>query len=371
MKVALLVTDLGLTGTPKYVELLALALPTVGEVQTEVICYQPPLDRLNALEAQGIYVHVLFPEGSRHSRGECIRRLRKLLNAIKPDCVHTNLWKYNLVTSWVLYSLRIPEVTTWHYYMGKIDFLNGNILKHPPTDLLAAHFQQVAGAHFIAIGDHIRRPGILKHNITTIFTGVPIQDKIQKTDVLPIVLFEAARMIPAKGQEDLLRAITLLTPRDNFEVWFAGDGPQKLALEKLSQELSLSNVRFLGWRPDVQELFQQADIAVLPSHSGEGLPIFIIEAMMYSLPVVGYNIPPLQALVTEGCGILVDVGDIVGLSAALARLLSDSELRVSMGEAAHRRAVEYFSDMAFARNVLAVYRKALPGKAYSPRMLNK
>jgi glycosyltransferase involved in cell wall biosynthesis len=364
MKVALLVTDLGLTGTPKYVELLALALPTVGEVQTEVICYQPPLDRLNALRAQGIPVHVLFPEGSRHSRGECIRRLRNLLGDIKPDCAHTNLWTYNLVTSGVLYSLGIPEITTWHYFMDRMDFFKPKYFKHIIKALTLAYFQQLTGTHFIAIGDHIRRPGILKRNITTIVTGVPIQDKVQKTHDLPIILFEAARLIPAKGQEDLLRAVARLPQKDNLEVWLAGDGPQKPALEKLSDELSLSNVRFLGWRHDVQELFHQADIAVLPSHTGEGLPIFIIEAMMLGLPVVGYNIPPIKALVTEECGILAETGDIVGLSKALARLLSDTELRVSMGGAAHRRAVEYFSDIAFAKNVLAVYQQALRDKAH-------
>jgi glycosyltransferase involved in cell wall biosynthesis len=257
----------------------------------------------------------------------------------------------------------IPEVTTWHYFMNRMDFFKPKYFKHNLKALILAHFQQLIGTHFIAIGDHIRRPGILEHNITTIFTGVPIQDKVQKTDALPIILFEAARMIPAKGQEDLLRAIHLLTQRNYFEVWFAGDGPQKGALEILSQELSLSNVRFLGWRQDVEDLFHQADIAVLPAHSGEGLPIFVIEALMYGLPVVGYNIPPLQALVTEECGILVDIGNIDSLSAALASLLSAAELRFSMGEAAHQRAVEHFSDIAFARNVLGVYRKTLQRKA--------
>jgi glycosyltransferase involved in cell wall biosynthesis len=364
MKVAFFTTDLGLTGVPKYVELLALSLPKVGDAQVEVICLQPPLDRLNTLTSQGIPVHVLFPGGLGSSRGEFSRRLRGLLAVLEPDCAHTNLWTYNLNTSWVLYSSGIPEISTWHYFMNQTHFLQRKYLKNTIKELITVHFQQLLGAHFIAIGDHIRRPGVLEKNITTIFTGIPVQDKKKAKEKFPLILFEAARINPAKGQEDLLRAIVRLDKRENYEVWFAGDGPQRLSLEKLAQELSLENIRFLGWRHDVNELLHLADIAVLPSHAGEGLPIFVIESMMSGLPVIGYNIPPLKALVTGACGILVETGDVAALSQALERLLADSDLRASMGKAAHRRAVEHFSDIAFARNVLAVYRKALQRKAY-------
>jgi glycosyltransferase involved in cell wall biosynthesis len=358
MKVALLTTDLGLTGIPKYVELLALALPAVGEVQVEVVCLQPPLDRLEALKSQGVPVHILYPEGLGRSRLEFINRLKAFLAGIKPDCVHTNLWTYNLMTSGVLYTLGIPEITTWHYFIGKSLCFNVNYLKGYVKHLITIHLQQLTGTKFIAIGDHIRRPGILEKNITTVFTGISIQNKIHKVNNSPLVLFQAARMIPAKGQEHLLRAVALIGQRENVEVWLAGDGPKKPDLEKLADDLSLKNVRFLGWRNDIDELFKHVDIAVLPSISGEGLPIFVIESMMLGLPVVGYDIPPLKALVTEDCGILAERGDIVALSQALQRLLGDAELRASMGEAAHRRAVEHFSDIAFAQKTLAVYRQA-------------
>jgi glycosyltransferase involved in cell wall biosynthesis len=362
MKVALITTELGLSGIPKYIELLALSLRKVGGVDPEVICFHPPLDRLATLRSHGVPVHVIFPNERRGSRGEFIHRLKSLLRSMQPDCVHTNGGNYNLITSWVLYRMGIPEVSTWHGWINKFSFVNFNQLLNLAKEIMLVHVQRFMGTQFITMGDHLTRPGISWRHKTTIVTGIPVQDKFVKDSTLPIILFEAARLVPGKGQEDLLRAVAMLPDKSNLEVWLAGDGPQKSALEKLAQDLSLHNVRFLGWRNDINTILQQTSIAVIPSYS-ESFGLFVLEGMMHGVPVVGYNIPAIKMLVKDNCGILVAPGDIAALSQALGRVIYNAELRVALGEAAHRRAVEHFSDVVFAKKTLGLYRQVCQQQA--------
>jgi len=352
-------TDLGLTGIPRYVELLAGSLPRVGDVQVEVIALQPPLDRRAGLEAAGIPVHVLSPTGEQYPRRECIIKLTKLLREIKPDCLHTNLWSRGLMTSWVAYRLGIPEVVTWHYWLRKAHWSRN--LKNTLKEVVVAHLQQLMGTYFIAIGSHIRRPGIIDCRRKIILTGIPFQAVPVREEQNPLIILLAARLSPSKGQQDLLHATALLPPSVKFEVWLAGDGPSRSTLENLIKEMSLKNVHLLGWQGNIQSLLERANLAVLPSY-GEGLPLFVMESMMMGLPVVGYNTPPIKALITDGCGILVDPGDIKSLSSALAKLLQDGDLRRTMGLAAHDRAVDYFSDISMAQKTLALYKQACKGQ---------
>jgi glycosyltransferase involved in cell wall biosynthesis len=355
MKVALITTDLGLTGVPRYLEILASALLKVSSLQVEVIALQPPLDRQKTLEEAGIPVQVLSPDGTQYPRREFSQRLKGLLEDMQPDLIHTNLWSRGLVTSWVAYRLGIPTVLTWHYWMRKGHFsINfNNTLK----EIVVLHLQQLMGTHFIAVGDHIHRPGIMKHRIAKIFTGIPIEPEIDRKNQQPVIAIQAAQINPMKGQEDLLRSLALLPSPEVCEVWLAGEGPSRTKLEMMVKDLGLNNVRFMGWRHDVKDLMQRADLAVLPSYA-EGMPLFVIESMMMGLPVVGYRIPALEVLVGDDCGILVKPGDLEALSAALAKLLQDTDLRRTMGAAAHRRAVTYFSDLTMGQKTLAVYERA-------------
>ncbi len=94
----------------------------------------------------------------------------------------------------------------------------------------------------------------------------------------PVVLF-AGRLVEKKGLPLLLEAAAS-TPDVRFVV--AGDGPLRAMLARAP-----SNVVSLGYvgSERMAELYHAADAAVLPS-KGEGLPLFVQEAMACGLPVV-------------------------------------------------------------------------------------
>jgi glycosyltransferase involved in cell wall biosynthesis len=83
--------------------------------------------------------------------------------------------------------------------------------------------------------------------------------------------------------------------------------------------------------PEMQKLFRQADIFVLPTE-GDCLPVVLGEAMAASLPIISTRVGAIDEVVLEGeNGLLIKPKDKVGLVNALDSLVNNSELRQKMG----------------------------------------
>jgi glycosyltransferase involved in cell wall biosynthesis len=105
-------------------------------------------------------------------------------------------------------------------------------------------------------------------------------------------------------------------------------------------------VELVGWTdgPAKATLLARAGMFVLPSHN-EGLPMSVLEAMSNGIPVISTRIGGIPELITDGVdGILIESGDVDGLTAALADLLSNAALRDRLGAAARERIALGYSD---------------------------
>lgn len=124
-----------------------------------------------------------------------------------------------------------------------------------------------------------------------------------------------------------------------------------------------AGITWLGHVDDMAALYQNADVAVLPSYR-EGLPRSLIEAAACALALVTTDVPGCRAVVRDGVdGLLVPVRDAAALARALARLDDDRALLRRLGDAARAHALaEYSVDRVNART-LEVYRELLPAFA--------
>ncbi|HYX48310.1 MAG TPA: glycosyltransferase family 4 protein, partial [Ktedonobacteraceae bacterium] len=115
----------------------------------------------------------------------------------------------------------------------------------------------------------------------------------------------------------------------------------------------------------VLEAWHRSIIALAPSVGPEAFGLVVVEAMSAGRPVIASCIGGMADLVTDGeTGLLVEPGDTAALRLAIKRLLSNSELRSRMGQAALQKVVEYQASSIVPR-IEQVYEELLGEKAGS------
>lgn len=138
-----------------------------------------------------------------------------------------------------------------------------------------------------------------------------------------------------KGFYDLLQAIKNKKDiyKDKLILFFGGDGEIE-KIQKLIDKYDLSDiVQYQGWVSGDKkiELLNTADAYILPSYN-EGLPISILEAMSYSLPIISTNVGGIPEIVKNGeNGFIVTPGDIKGIENAINRLMNNIDLCKQLG----------------------------------------
>jgi len=162
----------------------------------------------------------------------------------------------------------------------------------------------------------------------------------------PLVLC-AARFVPRKRQEDLVRALALLAERDvPFRAVLAGTGPLLEEVRGMVAESGLTGrVELPGALPHdrLRELMDEAAVYCLPS-LWEGMPASLLEAMARGVPVVTTDVDGNRELVDDGAtGLLVPPKDPARLAAALAEVLGDPARADGMARAARSLVEERYS----------------------------
>jgi glycosyltransferase involved in cell wall biosynthesis len=155
----------------------------------------------------------------------------------------------------------------------------------------------------------------------------------------------AGRMIPGKGVDDLLRALSLLANEGDVRLVLAGDGPDRALLADLASSLGvIDRVEFVGWVRDMAAFWRGVDIVVVPSHQFvESFGMVALEAMACARPAIVSRNGGLPEVVQEGeTGELFEPGDVRGLAAAIRTYASDETKRSEHGRQAEDRAARLF-----------------------------
>jgi glycosyltransferase involved in cell wall biosynthesis len=173
----------------------------------------------------------------------------------------------------------------------------------------------------------------------------------------PTILF-LGDIIPQKGVHDLVRAFAR-TVSEQPRVRLVCGGAGALAeIRRLADGLGLADrLECPGW---LQAKRKEAELAgatmfVLPSYA-EGMPMALLEAMSWGLPVIATPVGAIPQLITSGInGLLVPPGDLGALAAAITRLLREPALRNDLGAAARATIEARFSRTVMIEHLLRVY----------------
>lgn len=141
----------------------------------------------------------------------------------------------------------------------------------------------------------------------------------------------------------------------NIHLLICGKGPELEKLQKLARTCGVKEqVHFLGFRNDMKELLQAADVFMMTSLR-EGLSRSVMEAMASGLPVVATRIRGNVDLIDEKGGYFVAVNDERGAAKSIELLKENAMLRIKMG-AYNKERVKNFSKECVQERMLEIYR---------------
>ena len=200
-----------------------------------------------------------------------------------------------------------------------------------------------------------RREEIIPYGIENAPAQLRRRAPALRTQGRPVVLF-AGVLRESKGVLVLLDACSELIQRGMaFELQLMGhfgSGEFEAEVrEKVRSQGLEPSVRFLGVLTGsaFDEAFARASIFCFPTFfESEALPIVVLHALQFSLPVVASRWRGIPSQVRDGWnGYLVPVRDAAAVADRLAKLLLDPGLRAEMGERGRRDYEQRFSLEAF------------------------
>lgn len=152
---------------------------------------------------------------------------------------------------------------------------------------------------------------------------------VKDTDVLVLSVGELQRR---KNHEVMIRAIANLN-NPKVRYFICGRGELHDYLKEMVESLGLRDqVTFLGYRRDIPDILNAADIYAHPSRR-EGLGLASLEAMAVGLPLITSNIQGIPDYIKNGVtGFMCDPGDDEQFAKYLDLLITDHVLRNGIGQ---------------------------------------
>lgn len=287
--------------------------------------------------------------------------IQEIVQQEKYDIVHVHTPVAAFVTRYALRKLRkhlntkvIYTAHGFHFHSGGKPFKNALFLG---LEKLAGDWndylvvinrddEQAAKSHWLKSPEKIcYMPGIgldtnyYSQDATSETELELLRQELKLAPETPLFL-SVAELIPRKRPQDILKAFTRLA-RPDVRLAFAGNGLLMPQMQELASQLGIENqVLFLGYRQDITTLISISVATILASEQ-EGLPRCVMESMSLQTPVIGTAIRGTRDLLADGCGLLVQVGDIEGLTKAMAWILDHPEKARIMGKRGRERVFKY------------------------------
>jgi glycosyltransferase involved in cell wall biosynthesis len=176
---------------------------------------------------------------------------------------------------------------------------------------------------------------------------------------IPIVVLVSNCNRSVKRVDLLIESLPIVSKEADAFFLVVGDGHLRPALEARARELNVQNhIRFLGQRPDVEDILAGSDIALNTSDS-EGLSNSVIEAMRAGLPVIASDVEGNSELIEDNLtGCLFSAGKHEELAKQIVYLLKNPEVGEKLGATAGKWVEERFSVAEMIENYSRFYQSA-------------
>lgn len=283
--------------------------------------------------------------------------LARLVPAHDVVLVHNHTYLSSVAATLVARRCRRPTVVIQYNPFVQYRF-PWNVVEHGSDLVLGRHTLRSATEVF-AISEHTRRyvrtlvgdraVEILRLGVDTRrFTpALSAADKVRIRARLGLpsdafILFTARRLVFRNGLDTLLAACARLREEKDILVVIGGRGPERAILERVIRAEGLRNVCLVGFIPDedLPDFYRAADAFVLPSRTGEGFGLVLLEAFSSGIPAIATRGGGQEDVMDDGrTGLLVPPDDPGALAEATVMLRNSPSRTVAMGDSARAMAV--------------------------------
>lgn len=282
---------------------------------------------------EGIIRHKLYDRkvsGVTHILGY-INRLRRV---IKKHDVHILVDIDGIID---MYSVPVKWMTgvkiiSWEHFN----------LYHHPNQNLREKVRKFAVKHLDAIvtlteqdKEYYLSELSFKCPIQAIYNPVTYTGIDNTYDVQSKVIISVGRLTYQKGFDRLVDVAELVLKKHTDWQWLVfGEGEDRVMLEQAISEKRLeNNLKLMGNVSDIDYRYKESAMFVMTSRF-EGLPMTLLEAKYYNLPIVSFDIKtgPRECIIEGVNGYLVEEADNQSLADRINELIEDDEKRRSFSE---------------------------------------
>lgn len=282
----------------------------------------------------------------------------------KPDVVHIHMsYKGSFERKFIIHKLckkfKVPDVIHLHGSEFKKWYNESNVIMQKKIRKLLCESDS-----FIVLGDKWNE-SIRNIEPTTktvvVSNTIHIPKECVKWNCKNVQVLFLGVLIKRKGVADLLQAISYLKQNNkisNVKFVIAGSGDEENSLKEMCDRLQInSNVDFVGWTigKKKDDLIKTSQLLVLPSYN-EGLPVAILEAISYGLPIIATDVGDISSAVKDGInGYLIHPGEMLELAEAIERIVNSPELFNIMSKHSREIAEKEFSDKKYFEMIKQCY----------------
>jgi len=156
------------------------------------------------------------------------------------------------------------------------------------------------------------------------------------------ILIHVSNFRKLKRVQDVIKVFELVSRQLSARLLLAGDGPERTAMESLTEELHISHkVKFLGNQENIEKLLSVSDLFLIPSEH-ESFGLSALEAMLCRVPVISSDIGGLPEINLNGeTGFVCPVRDVEAMAGKAIKILQDKNLHERMRENAFQHAKNF------------------------------
>lgn len=302
-----------------------------------------------------------------------LRAIRRRLGELAPDVVHTHSSKAGILGRQAAAGGGARVVHTIH-----------GLAFHPfqrraKNGLYIALERRAAGQcdAIVSVADAMTRQALAAgvgsaDQYSTVYSGMEVARFVHRPDEtdtfrdsldLPdnaILVTQVSRLAELKGHEYIIDAARRISD-ERVIFCFVGDGHLRSQLEAEIGRAGLAGrFRLTGLLAprQIPAVMHATDILVHCSLR-EGLARTLPQAMLAARPVISWDVDGAGEVVNDGTGLLLDRGDVAGLTAGIEALAADPARRDALGQAGLELCRHRFDHRVMVRQLDELYRRLL------------